>query len=308
MLLLRSEQESGGRQSSRYSYLDHRWRFSNVRGGLAVTLFIDASAPANSENDNFEFQYSLNGGNFWVSFDTGLIVANGTSPGTVRTASFPAGTRGDIHVRVIDTNTTAGTRALDSISVDLLEIRTDIDPNDFPPAAPSAVAATVLSPSSVKITWTDNSTNELGFDIWRSSDGVNYTEVGSTAINAQSFTDTSAIPVSTYRYRVSAFTPSFEAFSADSNQVTTPDGLVLAALTGGKQKGVIYVNLAWSGGASLTSVDIYRSVNGGAFTKVTSTANDGVHKDSTTFKNGTLAYRVQSANGSIISNTQSITF
>lgn len=94
-----------------------------------------------------------------------------------------------------------------------------------------------------------------------------------------------------------------------SNSVTTPDGIALASLSGGKRRGQIYVDLVWEGGASLSDVDIYRSTNGGAFTKVTTTANDGAYRDSTGLKGGNaLVYRVQSADGAIVSNERSISF
>lgn len=304
-----SERESGGRPSRRHSFLDHRWRFSNVRGGLTVTLFVEASAPVNGENDDFEFQYSLNGGNSWLLFASPLVVENGSAPGTVKTTAFPAGSKGEIYVRVIDTDDTGGNRAFDSVSVEQLQIRTDIDPNDFPPAAPSSVVATDLSSSFVSVVWQDNATNELGFEIWRSTDESSYTIVGSAAIDAESFTDTTAAPATTYTYRVSGFTPSFEAFSADSNSVTTPDGIALTGLSGGKSKGKIYVDLTWDGGASLASIDIYRSTNGSGFFKVASTANNGSYSDSTGLKGGnTLVYRVQSADGAILSNERVINF
>ena len=48
---------------------------------------------------------------------------------------------------------------------------------------------------------------------------------------------------------------------------------------------------------------------GGAFSEITTTANDGAYRDSTQLKGGhTLVYRVQSADGSIVSNESTITF
>ena len=304
-----TERASGGRKSRRHSYLDHRWRFSNVRGGLSVTLFVEASSPTNSENDDFEFQYSLNGGSSWTSFASPLVVENGTALGTVKTAAFPAGSRGEIYVRVIDTDTISGNQALDSVSIDQLTIRTDIDPNDFPPAAPGNVVATALSSSSVSIAWQDQSTNELGFEVWRSTNVSTYTSIGTAAIDAESFLDNSAVPATTYTYQVSSFTPSFESYSSDSNSVETPDGLALTGISGGKQKGKVYVDLLWEGGSIRSNIDIYRSTNGSAFSQISTTANDGSYRDSTQLKGGnTLVYRLQSADGEIVSNKMTITF
>ena len=117
-------------------------------------------------------------------------------------------------------------------------------------------------------------------------------------------------PATLYSYSVSSYTASYQVFSGASNAVTTPDGLAITRLSGGKSKGKIYVDLSWLGGATLSLVDVYRSTNGGAFSRViTATANDGSQRDSTTLKGGaTLTYRVQSADGSIVSNGMTISF
>src|SRR5439155_17878484 len=44
-----------------------------------------------------------------------------------------------------------------------------------PPAAPTNLAAAALSATSVKLTWTDNSTTETGFKILRSTNGGAFT-------------------------------------------------------------------------------------------------------------------------------------
>jgi hypothetical protein len=305
-----TEIRSGGRPSRRYSFLDHRWRFDNVRGGHTVSLFVEADAPANNEGDDFAFEYSTNGGNSWSVFSPPIVIQNGSSPDIVTAGAFPDDTRGEVYVRVIDTNTTAGSTGLDSISIDHLVIQTDIDSNDFPPMAPSNVSAVVQSASAVAVSWDDKSDNERGFEIWRSSDNVNWISVGSAAIDATSHIDSAVTPATLYSYSVSSYTASYQVFSGASNAVTTPDGLAITRLSGGKSKGKIYVDLSWLGGATLSLVDVYRSTNGGAFSRViTATANDGSQRDSTTLKGGaTLTYRVQSADGSIVSNGMTISF
>ncbi len=197
----------------------------------------------------------------------------------------------------------------DSVNVDQLFIRTDIDPNDFPPVAPSSVTASLVSSSEIDITWQDNSSNEIGFFVYRSANSGSWTQVGNVIANTTEFTDTSAAPATSYRYQVGAYSSSFEALSADSNEVTTPDGLSLGTLSGGKRKGAIFVDLTWSGGGSLNDVVIWRSLNGGAFVNILTTANDSSERDNTGLKGGqTLTYEVRSPDGSIKSNQQTISF
>lgn len=305
-----TETTTGGKPSRRRSFLDHRWNFSAVRGGVQVSLFATAHAPANDENDNFEFQFSSNDGASWSSFDPPFVIENGSTPGHTGIAVFPVGTKGDLSLRIVDTDSTSGATDPDSVVVDQLIIRTDIDPDDFPPTAPENVLATVRSSTEVDVTWTDLSANERGFTVYRSSNGSGWSAVGNTTNDTTFFTDATASPGTSYQYQVAAFSASYESFSLSSNWVTTPDGLALESLTGGKQKGQLYVDLTWSGGSSLGTLDLWRSDNGGPFVKILAgTTNDGSHRDQTSLKGGqTLTYQIRSSDGTIVSNSRSISF
>ena len=111
------ETESGGKPSRRRSFLEHRWRFSNVRGGLTITLFINAGVPLNPENDHFQFESSTDGGSTWTPL---VVIPSGTENGTWFSAelqsSDPSSTT---YVRVIDTDSTEGNRSLHSLFVSL---------------------------------------------------------------------------------------------------------------------------------------------------------------------------------------------
>jgi fibronectin type 3 domain-containing protein/predicted esterase len=73
------------------------------------------------------------------------------------------------------------------------------------PAAPVNVKATAQTYNSIGVTWTDNSNNETGFEIYRATaiDGA-YVIVGTRPANANSFTDSSCQASSTYYYKVQA--------------------------------------------------------------------------------------------------------
>jgi hypothetical protein len=78
-----------------------------------------------------------------------------------------------------------------------------------PPAAASALKASALSTTQLKLTWTDNSSRESGYRIERSSDGGNtYTFVTNVAANMTSYTDSGRSAGTTYRYRVAAYNDS----------------------------------------------------------------------------------------------------
>jgi hypothetical protein len=76
------------------------------------------------------------------------------------------------------------------------------------------------SQSSVTLSWRPGSDNEAGFKIERSTDGTHFTQVGTAAAGATTFTDINpdgmGVPAGTYYYRVKAFATGL-ADSAYSN-------------------------------------------------------------------------------------------
>lgn len=73
-----------------------------------------------------------------------------------------------------------------------------------PPAAPSNLAATAISSSEIDLAWTDNSSDETGFEIERSLDGTNFAWLASVGANTASYPNTGLNPATTYYYRVAA--------------------------------------------------------------------------------------------------------
>jgi glucose/arabinose dehydrogenase/fibronectin type 3 domain-containing protein len=77
------------------------------------------------------------------------------------------------------------------------------------PVAPTNLAAQGLSPTQIRLTWIDASDNEDGFRIEQSTDGVNFTQVATTAANKTSFTLGGLQTGVTYHFRVRAFNSDF---------------------------------------------------------------------------------------------------
>jgi hypothetical protein len=73
------------------------------------------------------------------------------------------------------------------------------------PATPTNLLATAISSSQIGLSWTDNANNETGFQIQRSSDGVNYALIFSPGVNITTYTDNGRPAATTYYYRVRAF-------------------------------------------------------------------------------------------------------
>ena len=83
---------------------------------------------------------------------------------------------------------------------------TTLLPASIPPAAPSNLAAVVVTPTSITLDWQNNADNELGFQILRAtSPGGPWSAVGTVGADVTSYTDTGLQPLTTYYYEVVAF-------------------------------------------------------------------------------------------------------
>lgn len=74
-----------------------------------------------------------------------------------------------------------------------------------PPVAPTNLAATVASATSVGLAWTDASNNESGFKIERGTNGTTFSEITTVGANVSSTTDAGLTTGTRYYYRVRAF-------------------------------------------------------------------------------------------------------
>ncbi|HEV3256817.1 MAG TPA: fibronectin type III domain-containing protein, partial [Gemmataceae bacterium] len=72
------------------------------------------------------------------------------------------------------------------------------------PAAPSSLAATAVSGTQINLKWTDNSTNETGYDIERSTDGTTFTSIATASPATTNYLDAGLTAGTTYYYRVAA--------------------------------------------------------------------------------------------------------
>ena len=89
------------------------------------------------------------------------------------------------------------------------------------PAAPSNLFADVNSPNSLLIYWQDESDSELGFEIYRSEDGVNYTWIHTTAQDVLMYVDTALNSNVTYYYKVRAYNANGASTASNTALATT---------------------------------------------------------------------------------------
>jgi hypothetical protein len=111
-------------EETRFSHLEHKWAF-NVTGGETVTFLVEAHHSINNESDDFLFSYSTSGGNGpWHDM---FMVTKTSDSDTPQAFVLPSGTSGPVHVRVLDTNRSAGRRVLDTLAIDQMFFLTEND-------------------------------------------------------------------------------------------------------------------------------------------------------------------------------------
>lgn len=91
-----------------------------------------------------------------------------------------------------------------------------------PPMPPLNLQATALSSSRVNVSWLDLAMNEDGFRIERGTNNVNFTAVGMTGPNAQSFLDTTVTSQTTYYYRGITVKGQLESVPSNTAMVNVP--------------------------------------------------------------------------------------
>ncbi|WP_205507864.1 fibronectin type III domain-containing protein [Myxococcus vastator] len=92
-----------------------------------------------------------------------------------------------------------------------------------PPAAPSNLQGSAVPATQVKLAWTDNSSNETGFEVYRqSSASTVYALVQSLAANVRTFTDTTVQPGNTYSYYVRAISDIGPSVASNTVTVIVP--------------------------------------------------------------------------------------
>jgi endo-1,4-beta-xylanase len=94
-------------------------------------------------------------------------------------------------------------------------------PDDDPPAAPTGLAVTGSTPTSVSLTW-NPSTGAGSYQIARApgASGGSFTQVGTTT--ATNFTNTDLTANTTYRYQITASNPAGTSPPSNTITVTTP--------------------------------------------------------------------------------------
>ena len=89
------------------------------------------------------------------------------------------------------------------------------------PDAPTSLSATAASNSSIDLAWTDNASDEDGFNVERSADGTNFNLIGSLGADITAYSDNGLNASTLYYYRVIAFNSAGSSASSNIANATT---------------------------------------------------------------------------------------
>jgi hypothetical protein len=181
------------------------------------------------------------------------------------------------------------------------------------PAAPSNVVGTLQAGPQVRVTWTDNSTNETRFILERQANGGAFTQIATpparSGTGTVTFTDLLIAPGDTYIYRVSAQNVAGTAGPADSAPVAIPAVPALpsafVATNGVSSGNARSVVLTWTDNATNeTGYTVQRATNssftGNTLNSVTVTADTVTLTQTGLSRNTGYYYRIRANNGPFV--------
>jgi len=172
-----------------------------------------------------------------------------------------------------------------------------------PPSAPSGLGATAVGSDQVDLTWSDNSGNETGFEVERSTNGTSFSLATTLGSNVESWSDTGRAANTTYYYRVRAVNgggaSSYTNIANATTGGTTPTPPAAPSGLGANAVGSDQVDLTWSDNSgNETGFEVERSTNGTSFSLATTVGSDVESwSDTGRAANTTYYYRVRAVNG-----------
>ncbi len=180
---------------------DDRSSCVRIRGAQITSVAITPCASRNSNggsNPVMNVYYRWGGEN---SSDSGAYSLTGTTPASLSATAFSA----SLIKSSTSTLEIGAVYASGSKGVRLSQISATLTYTEL--SAPTSLGATALIAHLVTLQWNDNTSIEVGYAIERSTDGVNFVEIGRTTAQniTGSYLDTTVNPVTSYFYRVRAF-------------------------------------------------------------------------------------------------------
>ncbi|MBS1745373.1 MAG: fibronectin type III domain-containing protein [Bacteroidetes bacterium] len=178
----------------------------------------------------------------------------------------------------------------------------DYIPADTAPKAPAGLVATALSSNTIKLTWTDKSSNETGFQIYRSyKQNGGYEIIYTTNSNVVQFLDSNLTQNTKYYYKINAvnnfgnsvYTSSVMGKTQNVPNVKAPTGVKAVAQSSSS------IQLTWNDvDTNETNYEIYRSAVDSSNFKLAATlpSNSNSFIDNGLYGNTKYYYKVKAVN------------
>ena len=228
----------------------------------------------------------------------------GTPADSIRYSDATAGANSTYRYRVVSYNA-AGASTSNELAVTTVGLK---------PAAPTALSAAVLSATQIQLTWTDNATNETGFQITRVNGGTTNISIGAHGgTGVMTYTDTPIQVGQTYTYTVIAVNVVGGVTYPSTSASVTITASILAPtnLTATLQTAPLRILLNWTDNANNEgNYTVERSSDGGLTwppTPLTTLpVNTVTYTDSTVTTPNTYLYRVTATNGGVSSTPATV--
>jgi hypothetical protein len=157
------------------------------------------------------------------------------------------------------------------------------------PSAPTGLSATASGSTEINLAWTA-STGAASYTIERSTDGTDFTAIGTAGSTATTYSDTSLSPGTDYTYEVVATNSSeSSAASASAAAFTQPSSLSALTATAASSSGV---SLSWTDVAGATGYKIDRNDSSGDWEQIGTVDAPAASYGDTSLTDGT-AYTYQ---------------
>ncbi|MFA5794029.1 MAG: DUF2341 domain-containing protein [Candidatus Brocadiia bacterium] len=159
------------------------------------------------------------------------------------------------------------------------------------------LVAQVISETSVKLTWQDNSPGENGFKIERSPDGSSWAQIDTVPANTTVYTDTSVSAVTAYYYRVRSynFLVNHQYSNTEPTRTALPDapsGLITTTVSS------LSIALQWNDDDNETGFEVWRSMDGVTYTLLATLGRNVItYTDSAVLMATAYAYKIRAYNG-----------
>jgi hypothetical protein len=174
-----------------------------------------------------------------------------------------------------------------------------LPPHTTAPGAPTALAAGAVSPTQIKLTWTNPTPNDATLiKIERSTAGPNgpWTQIAQIGPDQTSYTNTGLTPLTHYWYRIRATNQAGDSDYSNTADATTPVPAAVLSVTAVTST---EVDLSWTKPApTIDHYDLLRSTDGGPFVVLASNLppNQITYPDQTVSRPHTYSYEVHAFN------------